>query len=169
LDIDDQPLPADVVGEIAIRGPTVMKGYWKQPELTSEVLRKGWLHTGDLGYLDKDGFLHIVDRKKDMIISGGENVYSAEVERAVIQLDDVVECAVVGLPDSKWGEVVTAIVRLRPGAKLDVEAVQQHCRKHLGGYNIPRKVVFRDDPFPTNSTNKVLKHALKTQLMQALE
>jgi long-chain acyl-CoA synthetase len=169
LDTDDRVLAADVVGEIAIRGPTVMKGYWKQPELTREVLRNDWLHTGDLGYLDRDGFLYIVDRKKDMIISGGENIYSAEVERAVIKLDGVVECAVIGLPDQKWGEAVTAIVRLRPDVTLDVETIQRHCREHLGGYKIPRKVVFRDQPFPTNSTNKVLKHALKTELIQVLD
>ena len=110
LDPQDKEVPIGSTGEICVRGPMVMKGYWKQPELTSQTLRNGWMHTGDLGYMDKDGYVFLVDRLKDMIISGGENVYSAQVEEAIYHHPDVLECAVIGIPSEKWGEQVHAVI-----------------------------------------------------------
>jgi acyl-CoA synthetase (AMP-forming)/AMP-acid ligase II len=116
------------VGEICARGPSVMLGYWNQPEQTEEVSRHGWHHTGDGGYMDEGGFIFIVDRMKDMIISGGENVYSAEVENALYKHPDVAECAVIGVPDDEWGERVHAVVRLKDGAEPDEASLSEHCQ-----------------------------------------
>jgi acyl-CoA synthetase (AMP-forming)/AMP-acid ligase II len=160
-DENDEPCPPGVVGEVCGRGPNVMLGYWKQPELTAHTLRNGWLHTGDGGYLDQDGFLYIVDRMKDMIISGGENVYSAEVESALHQHPAVAECAVIGVPDQKWGERVHAIVRLKPGHAAGAEDLIAHCHQLIAGYKCPRSLDFREQPLPLSGAGKILKTELR--------
>ncbi len=160
VDVDDQPLPAGEVGEIVVRGPLVMQGYWGQPELSAQALRSGWMHTGDGGRMDADGFVYVVDRLKDMIVSGGENVYSAEVENAISQLPQVSMAAVIGVPDARWGERVHAAVVLRPGAVLDAQALQAHCRTLIAGYKCPRSVDFRE-ALPLSAAGKVLKVELR--------
>ena len=149
------------MGEIAARGPNVMLGYWNQPELSAQTLRGGWLHTGDGGYMDEDGYIYVVDRVKDMIISGGENVYSAEVENAVYQHAAVAECAVIGVPDDKWGERVHAIVRCKEGASLTAEDLMTFCHEIIAGYKCPRSVEFVADPLPLSGAGKILKTELR--------
>ncbi|QWG17208.1 long-chain-fatty-acid--CoA ligase [Bradyrhizobium sediminis] len=160
-DTEDHELPRGEVGEIIVRGPIVMMGYWRKPELTAETLRNGWMHTGDSGYFDDDGFLFIADRIKDMIISGGENVYSIEVENAIASHPDVAECAVIGIPDPRWGEAVHAIVVARAGTGLTAEEIQRHCRTSIAGYKCPRSVDLRSEPLPQSSVNKIDKAALR--------
>jgi long-chain acyl-CoA synthetase len=161
VDFDDQELPIGSVGEITTRGPHVMRGYWNQPEETAVALRGGWMHTGDVGYVDKDGFIFIVDRLKDMIISGGENVYSTEVEHVIYQHTAVAECAVIGIPHEKWGEAVHAIVLPKQGAVLTEEEIMNHCRQHIAGYKCPRSVEIRHDPMPMSGAGKILKKILR--------
>jgi acyl-CoA synthetase (AMP-forming)/AMP-acid ligase II len=156
VDDADQPVPAGRVGEVAVRSPTAMSGYWRDPTRTAAVLAWGWVHTGDLGYLDGDGYLHLAGRQKDAIVTGGETVHAVEVENALAGLPAVVEAAVVGLPDATWGEAVTAIVVPRPGADLSPGAVIAHCRAHLPGYKCPKRVLFVDR-LPKNSVGKVQK------------
>jgi acyl-CoA synthetase (AMP-forming)/AMP-acid ligase II len=160
VDADDQPVPNGAVGEIVVRGPLVMAGYWAQPEQTAQALRGGWMHTGDGGRMDDDGFIFVVDRLKDMIVSGGENVYSAEVENAITQLPAVSMAGVIGVPDDRWGERVHAMVVLRPGHTLTAEALIAHCRSQIAGYKCPRSVEFRD-ALPLSAAGKLLKHALR--------
>ena len=160
-DEDDNEVPRGTVGEIVGRGDNVMLGYWGQPELTARTLRNSWLHTGDGGYMDDDGFLFVVDRVKDMIISGGENVYSAEVEQALYQHGDVAECAVIGVPDEQWGERVHAIVRTKAGATTNADAIIAHCRTLIANYKCPRSVDFRDEPLPLSGAGKILKTELR--------
>jgi len=161
LDERDVEVPANTVGEICTRGPHVMPGYWKQPELSAETLRNGWLHTGDSGYMDEDGFLYIVDRIKDMIISGGENVYSAEVESAVHKHDAVVECAVIGIPNDKWGEQVHAIVRLTEPGAVEAGDLIAFCHDLIANYKCPRSIDFTETPLPLSGAGKVLKTELR--------
>ena len=161
VDADDRVLPAGATGEVVVRGPLVMQGYWNQPELTAQTLRNGWLHTGDLGVLDEDGFLTIVDRLKDMIITGGENVYPAEVEAAIYRYPGVAQCAVIGIPHERWGEAVHAIVSPSPGARLDADAIVAHCRSLIAGYKCPRSVEVRQEPLPLSGANKISKPALR--------
>lgn len=165
----DQPLPSGEVGEIIVRGPNVFKGYYKRPEANADTLRNGWLHTGDLGYLDEDGFLFFVDRKKDMIKSGGENVYSVEVELAILNTyADVHEVAIVGIPDAKWGEAVTAFAVAHPGKTIDGEELISRARSVLAGYKLPKKVVVCDQ-LPKNVSGKVLKRQLREQYTSSME
>lgn len=161
LDKDDRPLANGTVGEVCVRGPMVMQGYWGQPELTAEALRGGWMHTGDAGYLDDDGFLFLVDRVKDMIISGGENVYSAAVENVIHQFPGVHECAVIGLPSERWGEAVHAIVVPRAGATIDQTELLAHCRGQLAGYECPKTIEIRAQPLPRSGAGKILKTELR--------
>jgi long-chain acyl-CoA synthetase len=161
VDEDDNEVPRGTVGEICGQGENVMLGYWNLPELTAETLRNGWLHTGDGGRMDEDGFVYVVDRVKDMIISGGENVYSAEVENAIYQHDAVVECAVIGIPHEKWGEQVHAIVRLANGKMLDEAAVIAHCHEWIANYKCPRSVSFETAPLPLSGAGKILKTELR--------
>jgi long-chain acyl-CoA synthetase len=161
VDEHDNEVPRGTVGEICGRGDNVMLGYWNQPELTAQTLRGGWLHTGDGGYMDDDGFVYIVDRVKDMIISGGENVYSAEVENAIYQHAAVAECAVIGIPHEKWGEQVHAIVRLKEGQKLDEAALIARCHELIAGYKCPRSVEFVATPLPLSGAGKILKTELR--------
>ncbi len=160
VDADDQPVANGTVGEIVVRGPAVMPGYWGQPALTAEALRGGWMHTGDGGRMDDDGFVYVVDRLKDMIVSGGENVYSAEVENAITTLAQVSMAAVIGVPDARWGERVHAVVVLRPGADLTADALTAHCRTLIAGYKCPRSVEFRQ-ALPLSAAGKVLKVDLR--------
>jgi long-chain acyl-CoA synthetase len=162
VDANDSELPRGEVGEIIVRGPIVMKGYWRKPELTAQTLRGGWMHTGDSGYFDDDGFLFVVDRIKDMIISGGENVYSIEVENAICSHPDVAQCAVIGIPDQRWGEAVHAIVVPRAGAEsLTSETIIAHCRSLIADYKRPRSIDLRHEPLPQSSVNKIDKAALR--------
>lgn len=150
-------------GEITVRGPTVSPGYWNRPDETATAIRDGWLHTGDAGYLDEDGFLFIVGRIKEMIVTGGENVYAAEVERVVLQHDAVEECAVVGIPSERWGEAVHAIVRLRAGATADEAGIIAFCRARISAFKSPRSVSFPQEPFPLTAAGKVDKRALRAR------
>ncbi len=161
FDENDNEVSRGTVGEIVGRGDNVMLGYWQQPELSAKTLRNGWLHTGDGGYMDEDGFVYVVDRVKDMIISGGENVYSAEVEQALYQHADVAECAVIGVPDERWGERVHAIVRVKPGTAPTSDAIIAHCKALIANYKCPRSVDFRDDPLPLSGAGKILKTELR--------
>ena len=161
VDDDGVEVPAGAVGQICVRGPNVMLGYWNKPELTAQAIKDGWMHSGDGGYMDEDGFVYVVDRMKDMIITGGENVYSAEVEDAVYQHADVVECAVIGVPDEKWGETVHAIVRLRDGATADADAIMAHCHGLIAGFKCPRSVSFHPEPMPLSGAGKILKTELR--------
>jgi fatty-acyl-CoA synthase len=156
-------LPPGERGEIVIRSSLVMAGYYKNPEATGQVSRFGWHHTGDIGYLDRDNFLYIVDRLKDMIITGGFNVYSAEVEQAVLEHPDVQDCGVIGLPDDKWGERVTAIVQLRPGHQVTPGELTAFVKGRLGSVKAPKQVEIWPD-LPRSKVGKVLKGEIKTQL-----
>lgn len=150
-------------GEICVRGPTVMRGYWQNPEATAAAFADGWFRTGDIGRLDQDGYLHVVDRAKDMIISGGENIYSAEVENVLLQHPAVLECAVIGLPDAQWGECVHAVVRPRPGTAATEDDLLAHCRAALARYKCPRSFRISPDALPLSGAGKVLKAELKRQ------
>ncbi len=160
-DADDREVKRGEVGEIQVRGPMVMMGYWRQPELTAKALQGGWMHTGDSGYFDDDGYLYVSDRIKDMIITGGENVYSIEVENAVGSHPEVLQCAVIAIPHPKWGEAVHAVVVRRPGSSLSAADITAHCRAVIADYKCPRSIEFRDDPLPLSSANKVNKEALR--------
>jgi acyl-CoA synthetase (AMP-forming)/AMP-acid ligase II len=158
---------AGVVGEIVVRGDGMMSGYWRRPEETKAVMGDGWVHTGDAGYLDERGFLFIVDRVKDMIVSGGENVYSIEVEKVVDKHPAVAQSAVIGVPDDQWGERVHAVVVPRAGATLDLEELRRHCRAEIAGYKCPRSLTIVD-ALPTSPAGKILKRELRNQLGAAL-
>jgi fatty-acyl-CoA synthase len=138
----------------------VTEGYYKNPGATAEALRDGWFFSGDLGYFDEDGYLYLVDRKKDMIISGGENVYSLEIENVLLKNEKVLEAAVVGVPDAQWGEIVKAYIVLRPSAAMDKEEVLHFCQQHLASYKKPRLVEFVES-LPKNSLGKILKKDLR--------
>jgi len=159
---DGNELPRGEVGELLLRGPNVMQGYWNRPEANEEAFSEGWFHTGDLARMDEEGFLYMVDRKKDMFISGGENVYPAEVENALFALEQVAEAAVIGLPDPKWGEVGCAVVVLKEGQSLQEQEVSAHLKTCLAKYKIPKKVVFTE-ALPRNAAGKVLKRNLREQ------
>lgn len=161
VDAAGQPVPPGTFGEIAGRGDNVMLGYWNRPEETAAALRGGWMHSGDAGYMDAAGFVYITDRFKDMIVSGGENVYSIEVESVVSAHPAVLECAVIGVPDEKWGERVHAVVTLAPGETLDADALIAHCRGQLAGYKIPRSLQLHNGPLPRSAAGKVQKTLLR--------
>lgn len=161
VDDEDQPVPAGEVGEIVHRSPQATLGYWNDPDKTAEAFRGGWFHTGDLGVMSQDGLLSVVDRKKDMIKTGGENVASREVEEAIYLRPDVVEVAVFATPDPRWVEAVTAAVVAKPGSALTPDAIIEHCRGRLAGFKVP-KVVRIVDSLPKNPSGKLLKRALRT-------
>jgi len=154
------------IGEIIVSGDQVMKGYWRGAEATGEVLVDGWLRTGDLARMDDEGLFYIVDRKKDMIITGGENVYPREVEDVIATLPVLSEVAVIGVPDERWGEVVTAVVVARAGQQITQDEVRAVCRQQLAGYKVPKRVEFADI-LPRNAAGKVLKRQLREQYAQA--
>ncbi|MGY4290176.1 long-chain acyl-CoA synthetase [Bradyrhizobium sp. LM2.7] len=163
VDDDAREVQRGTVGEIVIRGGGMMLGYWRKPEETSRILRDGWLHTGDAARMDDDGFIYIVDRLKDMIVTGGENVYSGEVENAIFQHDGVRECAVIAVPDAQWGEAVHALVVPKDGWALDDEMIIMHCRKLIAGYKCPRSVEIRTEPLPVSGAGKIMKAALRQE------
>ncbi|MCY1353041.1 Long-chain-fatty-acid--CoA ligase FadD13 [compost metagenome] len=160
VDEDGNEVPRGTVGEVIVRGPNVMLGYWNRPEETAEALRDGWMHTGDGAYMDEDGYLFIVDRIKDMIVSGGENVYSAEVESAVAGHPAVAACAVIGVPSDKWGEAVHAVVVLKPGCEAAEAEIIEHCRQRIAGYKCPKSVEFTT-ALPLSGAGKILKRDLR--------
>ncbi|AIJ24093.1 acyl-CoA synthetase [Amycolatopsis methanolica] len=163
LDQHGKPVPRGERGEICLRGSLVMAGYYRNREATAEVSAHGWHHTGDIGYLDADGYLHIVDRAKDMVITGGFNVYSAEVEQALMAHDAVRDCAVVGLPDEKWGERVTAVVQLQPGAGIDLDELTAFVKARIGGVKAPKQIEIWPD-LPRSTVGKVLKTEIRSRL-----
>lgn len=165
--VDEQgvEVPRNVVGEIVVRGPNVMQGYWNKPGETADTLRGGWLHTGDGAYMDENGYLFIVDRLKDMIVSGGENVYSAEVENVLSRHPAVASCAVIGVPDSRWGEAVHAVIVLKPGAQVDEAGLREHCRQFIAGYKCPKSIEFRGE-MPLSAAGKILKRDLRSPYWQ---
>ena len=150
-------------GEIVLRGPKITRGYWNDPDKTAQTVRDGWLHTGDVGHLDADGFLYLTDRKKDMILSGGENIASSEVERVIDLMPEVAEVAVIGLPDETWGEIPVAVSVLAEGASLDHETLAGHCREHLAGFKVPKRLILRA-ALPRNPSGKVLKRVLRDEI-----
>ncbi len=160
VDPDDHELPRGEVGEIVVRGDQVMLGYWGKPEETATALRGGFMHTGDAGYMDEDGFVFVVDRIKDMIVTGGENVYSVEVEKALARHPAVASCAVIGIPSETYGEQVHAVVVLQPGAQVDQAELTSFCRELIGNYKVPRSVEFVDG-LPISGAGKVLKRELR--------
>jgi len=157
----DEPDRDTGVGELLVRGPNVVSGYWNKPDANAETFVDGWLHTGDLARIDQDGLLYIVDRKKDMINRGGENVYSLEVENVLASAPGVAEAAVVAVPDEMMGEKVGAVVVPAPGAELDVAAVIAYCRAHLADFKVPQYIDVREQPLPRNPGGKLLKAALR--------
>jgi long-chain acyl-CoA synthetase len=159
--------PPGEVGEILVRGPNVTAGYWNNPSATAAALQGGFYHTGDLGYLDENGYLFVVDRLKDMIVSGAENVYSIEVEDALYRHPAVVEAAVFGIPDPVWGEAVHAIVVLAPGAAVSGEELREHCRQTIAGYKIPKRIEVELEPLPKSGPGKILKRVLRDRYWPA--
>jgi fatty-acyl-CoA synthase len=157
------PLPADgaTMGEVMMRGNVVMKGYLKDPEATRKAFAGGWFHTGDLAVTYADGYIQLKDRSKDIIISGGENISSIEVEDALYKHPAVAVAAVVAKPDAKWGEVPCAFIELRPGMAATADELIAHCRQHLASYKLPKQVLF--DELPKTSTGKIQKHVLRTK------
>ena len=160
VDPQGQEVARGTVGEIIVRGPNIMQGYWSKPEETAKALRDGWLFTGDAAWMDEQGYLFIVDRLKDMIVSGGENVYSAEVENVLARHPAVALCAVIGVPHEQWGEAVHAVVVRKPGAKVDAEQLRRYCREFIAPYKCPKTVEFRDE-LPLSAAGKVLKRELR--------
>src|SRR5262249_16332298 len=161
------PAPADTVGEVAIRGENVMQGYWNKPEATAAALSDGWYRTGDLGYMDDHAYLYLVDRAKDMIVSGGENVYSTEVEEALYRHPAVLEAAVFGIPDERWGEVVHAVVV--PRDDVTEAELLSHCRGLIAGYKLPKAIDFRSEPLLKPGAGKVLKRELRAPFWEGRE
>jgi acyl-CoA synthetase (AMP-forming)/AMP-acid ligase II len=168
MDSDNQILGKGETGEICVRGDLVMKGYYQQPERTAETIIDGWLHTGDVGFIDAEGYLHITDRIKDMVISGGFNVYPNEVEQVIWSHPAVQDCAVIGVPDDNWGEAVKAVVELNPGAMLTAEELIALCKKRLGSVKAPKTVDFVEQ-LPRSPIGKVLKKDLRQQYWQGRE
>jgi long-chain acyl-CoA synthetase len=158
------PAGPEVRGELWVKGPQVVRGYWKRPEETAQVFTRGWLHTGDVARVDDDGFIFIVDRAKDVIIRGGENVYSVEVEDALFEHPAVADCAVIGIPEAVLGEEVGAVVVVRPGKRVTAEELRKHVRDRIAGFKVPTHIWFRDTPLPRNPAGKVLKRALRDEL-----
>jgi acyl-CoA synthetase (AMP-forming)/AMP-acid ligase II len=161
---DGELLPTGERGEVVVRGSLVMAGYHKDPDATAEATRFGWHHTGDIGYLDEENFLYLVDRAKDMIISGGFNVYSAEVERALMAHPGVQDCAVIGLPDEKWGERVVAVLQALPGVELDAAEVQAFVKERIGSVKAPKQVEVWPD-LPRSKIGKVLKPDIRARML----
>jgi long-chain acyl-CoA synthetase len=163
--IDAEPGEA---GEVLVQGPNVMQGYWNKPDQTAAALENGWYRTGDIGYLDDEGYLYLVDRAKDMIISGGENVYCSEVEEVIYQHPKVLEATVFGVPNEQWGEQVHAVVVPRDESLTSDELIE-FCRKSLGGYKLPRSVEFRSSELPKSGPGKVLKRELRAPYWEGKE
>ena len=159
LDPFGKRLPVGEVGEVAVRGPNVMQGYWDKPTQTAQALVDGWYRSGDLGRLDEDGYLFLVERAKDMVVTGGENVYCTEVEEALYRHAAVLEAAVFGVPDERWGEAVHAVVV--PRSPVTADELLAHCRELVAGYKVPKVVDVTDVPLPKSGAGKVLKRQLR--------
>jgi long-chain acyl-CoA synthetase len=166
---DDETVPLGTVGEICVSGDVVMQGYWERPDETARAVVDGWMHTGDGGYMDKDGFVYVVDRIKDMIVTGGENVYSAEVENIVALHPAIAQCAVIGIPNEQWGESVHAVVVPKAGASVDADELIAFCRQRIAGYKCPRSIQVRDMPMPMSGAGKILKRDLRAPFWQGKE
>ena len=165
FDKEENELAPGQIGEIVTRSDLVMKGYWNNPEETADTIKNGWLHTGDVGYLDDKGYLFIMDRSKDLIISGGENIYPREIEEILIRHPAVREVSVIGVPDLKWGEAIKAVVSLNPGKTATEKDLIDFCRENIAGYKKPRSVDFVDD-LPKSNYGKILKRELRDQYWQ---
>jgi long-chain acyl-CoA synthetase len=161
VDEEGNDCPRGTSGEVVVRGPHTMIGYWNKPEETSKALQDGWVFTGDAAYFDDNGYLFIVDRVKDMVVTGGENVFTTEVENAVISHEAVQDVAVIGIPHPEWGEAVHAIVILHPGQSVTEDELIAHCRERIAGYKLPKSFSFRDEPLPLSGAGKVLKTELR--------
>jgi long-chain acyl-CoA synthetase len=158
---DGSEVPIGGTGEVLITGPTLMAGYWGKPEATAESIRDGWLHTGDIGKLDEDGYLFITDRKKDMIIRGGENIYCVEIENRLVSHPEVLDAAVIGVAHPELGEEVKAVVQLEPGSTLSEDDMKAWVAEALAGFKVPAYVELRTDKLPRNASGKLLKNALR--------
>ena len=170
LNIDGEAVETGAVGEVVVRGPNVMQGYWNKPEQTAAVLKDGAYWTGDLGYMDDEGYVFLVDRSKDMIVSGGENVYCTEVEEILYKHEAVLEAAVYGIPDDKWGEAVHATVVLRPEhGNTTPDQLIEFCREHIAGYKVPKGVAIQAEPLPKSGPGKVLKRELRAPYWEGSE
>jgi len=163
VDLYDKPVPKDgqTIGEVVAQGDNIMSGYYREPGATEAVIRDNWFHTGDMAVWDEEGYIHIVDRKKEIIISGGENISSIEVERAICMHDAVLECAVVAAPDAEWGEVPAAVISVKPGYELTEEALMAFLKTRLGKFKLPRICEFIDEPLPKTGTGKIRKLILR--------
>ena len=161
----DRPQGPDVTGELWIKGPMVVRGYWHKPEATAATFTKGWVHTGDIARIDDEGFIYIVDRAKDVIIRGGENIYSVEVEAALFEHPAVADCAVIGVPEKIMGEEVGVVVVLRPGMSASAEDLARHVGERLASYNIPKHYYFWSEPLPRNPAGKILKRQLRDEVV----
>ena len=166
VDDEGHALPHGEVGELLIRGPNITPGYWNNPEATKNSFIDDWLKTGDAARMDEEGFVYIVDRWKDMYISGGENVYPAEIEDVLYRLPEVAEAAVIGVPSERWGETGKAVIVLKPGMELDPDEIIGHCLKNLAKFKVPASVAFIE-ALPRNATGKVLKRVLRDQFVDA--
>jgi long-chain acyl-CoA synthetase len=162
---DGATLPAGEVGELWIKGPNIVKEYWHKPEATAATFTDGWVHTGDLARIDDEGFVYLVDRAKDLLIRGGENISSVEVEGALFEHPAVTDAAVIGIPDKILGEEVGAVVHLAPGTSVTEDELKAHVAARLASFKVPRKVWFFDEPLPRNPAGKILKRDLRKQLL----
>jgi fatty-acyl-CoA synthase len=169
LQMTDLPRDMQSIGEVVIRGDLIMDGYYKEPKATADVLTDGWLHTGDMAVWDEENYIHIVDRKKDIIISGGENISSIEVERAIFSHAAVLECAVVSTPDPQWGEVPAAIIVLKPGTKLTEEELCAYLQGRIAKFKMPRRFEFTENPLPKTGTGKIIKRELRESFWSGKE
>lgn len=167
VDPDGAELPAGEVGEVAAKGPNIMRGYWNKSEQTAAVLRDGWYHTGDLGCMDEEGYVYLVDRAKDMIVTGGENVYCTEVEEVLYKHPAVLEAAVIGIPDERWGEAVHAVVV--PREAVSAEALIDFCRERIAGYKLPKSISFSETELPKSGPGKILKRELRRPFWEGRE
>ena len=166
FDEEGERLPRGEVGELRVRGAQVIAGYLNRPDATAEAIQDGWFRTGDVGRIDEDGFLYIVDRIKDMVIRGGENVYSAEVEVVLFDHPDVLECAVFGVPDQRLGEEIGAAIHLQEGSGESAASLREFCVNRIAAHKIPRYIWLRAEPLPRNANGKFLKRALREELLQ---
>jgi acyl-CoA synthetase (AMP-forming)/AMP-acid ligase II len=169
LQMNDVPRDMQSIGEVVIRGDNVMDGYYQEPQATAAVMTDGWFHSGDMAVWDEENYIHIVDRKKDIIISGGENISSIEVEKAIFAHPSVLECAVVAAPDPKWGEIPAAFVVLKPGEGLEVEALTEFLCSRIAKFKMPRVIEFVEGPLPKTGTGKIVKRALREQFWSGKE
>jgi long-chain acyl-CoA synthetase len=161
VDPDGNEVPTGETGEVCIRGPLITPGYWNKPEATAAVIIDGWLHSGDIGHVDEDGYLYLTDRAKDVIIRGGENVYSVEIENRLVEHPDVLDAGVVGVPHDALGEEVKAVVQVAPGSSLTAEAVQAWVAETLANFKVPAYVEFTTEQLPRNPSGKLLKNVLR--------